>query len=119
VAVAVNTLPTLPISAFCPEGAGLIPEIAHLRRHVAKARGRAHDDRVVLGQLVHRRNWSFLIQLDPDLPGLLFRNQFRHTFDHDFDALHLGGAGRHLAGQRFDVAVHAVVQHQHPCFLHG
>ncbi len=52
VAVLANTLPTLPISApLSPQAAGLVEEVAHLRRHVAEAGRRAEDDGVVLGQL--------------------------------------------------------------------
>jgi len=43
-------------SAAHPMPTALIEKIAHLGAHVAEARGRAEDDRVSIGKLIHPRH---------------------------------------------------------------
>src|SRR5215470_4016159 len=47
-----------------PEVAGLVEEIAHLRRHIAKARRRAEDDCIVLLELIRGSERGGLIELE-------------------------------------------------------
>ena len=72
--------------ALHPQAAGLVEEVAHLRRHVAEAGRRAEDDRVVIGELVDGGDRRRLVELDAGLPGDLLRHQLRHALDVDLGA---------------------------------
>ncbi len=70
VADEVKAAPTLPFSALArPQAAGLVEEVGHLRGHAAKARARADDDGVVVGQVLDRGDRGGLVQLVVRLPA--------------------------------------------------
>ena len=72
--------------ALDPQPAGLVEEVAHLRRHHAEAGRRAEDDGVVVGELVDGRDRRRLVQLEAGLLRHLVRHQLRHALDVDLDA---------------------------------
>ncbi|MNT30844.1 hypothetical protein D3C72_1666560 [compost metagenome] len=94
-----------------PQATGLVPEIAHLRRHRAETRAGADDDRIVIRQFVHRRHRSRLVQLEVGGLGNLFRNEFGNALDHGFRAGRLHALGNRI-GHFLDMAVRGVIKYQ-------
>src|SRR6516165_1164269 len=96
--------------ALHPETAGLVEEVAHLRAHVAEARGRSEDDGVVVHELVYGRDGRGLVQLHAGSLSDFLRHQFRNTLDGDLSAWHrtstFGDRLRHL----LDVTPSAVIE---------
>src|SRR6478672_4019236 len=52
-----------------PVAAGLVEEVAHLRAHIAEARGCAEYYGVVIRELVYGRDWRSLVQLHVGFPS--------------------------------------------------
>src|SRR5580765_8406188 len=74
--------------ALHPQAAGLVEEVAHLRAHVAEARGRAEDDGVVIRELVRLRDRRALIDLQAGLLGDILRYEFGNALYGDLRAGH-------------------------------
>ena len=102
--------PDFPMQrATHPQAAGLIQKIRHLRRHAPEARAHADDDRVVIRELVHRRNWGFLIQLEMRFLRDLLWNEFGHPLDCDLGAGLAGAFGDGLS-HRLDMPIGGVIE---------
>src|SRR5215471_12250566 len=91
-----------------PETPGLVQEVAHLRAHVAEARGRTEDDGVVCREFVHATNRSGLVQLHAGFFGDFLRHQFRNTLDDDLSAGYRASAIGDRLGHLLDVTPSAV-----------
>ena len=82
-----------------------------MRGHVAEPGGRAEDDRVIVGKLVHRRDRRRLIDLEVGFLRYVFRHQLGHPLDRHVGAGTLRAFGDRL-GHCFDMSVCAVVEHE-------
>src|SRR6516165_24736 len=90
VPVLAKTLPILPISApLDPETACLVKKVAHLGAHVPKARRRAEQDRIGLGQLIHLGDRN----LGEGWPGRLGATRFPHRLGHQLRYLEQADLG--------------------------
>src|SRR6266478_912336 len=106
-------------SAAHPMPTALIEKIAHLGAHVAEARGRAEDDRVCLGKLLHPRHRNvrecrarFLCAtLLEDVVG----NKLWNLENACLHARYFFHALRYRFGQSIDVPVHAVENDLYLC----
>ena len=115
VAVEVKALPTLPTSApLHPERPGLVPEIAHLRGHVAEAGRRADDDRVIVAKLVGIGERRVLVELDAGAAADLLGHQLGDALHDDLGALDLARAFGDGRGHRLDMAVARIIENQDP-----
>jgi hypothetical protein len=99
-----------------PQPAGLVEEIRHLRGHAAKARAGAHNDSVVIGEIVDLCDRCSLIELVVRRFRDIRWYQLRHPLDID------GGTGRARAfgdGVRhgLDVSVGGIIENEN--FCHG
>src|SRR3569832_2056916 len=83
-----------------PQLAGLVDEIAQLRRHHAVARGAAEENAIVVAAVVGVCDGRLLLELDADLLRLGLRNGLAHAL-------------RHGLTHQFDMPVHAVIKHQY------
>lgn len=104
VALDEKTEPTLPTCTACPERAGLVDEVLHLRRHVSVACACAKDDGVILGQFLYGSDQSTLVELVAGVFRHIRRDQLRHSLDNHVGA---GFASPFCHGVRhgFDVSV--------------
>src|SRR5262245_27454594 len=94
-----------------PETTGLIEEVLHLTRHVAKPSRRANDDCIVVRKLPWLSDRRGLIELVTSLAGNLFRHEFRNALDDDVRGRVVGPRGDRL-GHALDMTVRRVIEHK-------
>ena len=95
-----------------PEAAGLVEKVLHLRRHIAETGRRSENDRIVIGELVHRSDGRLLVELVVSLVGHFDGDQLGHALDR-----HLGTAGasalRCRISHLLDMAPCRIIKHQY------
>src|SRR6516165_1266219 len=96
--------------AHYPEATGLVEEVAHLRAHVAEARGRSKDDGVVVRELIHGRDARGLVQLHAGFLGDLLRHQLGNALDRDLSARYRASSFGNRLGHLLNVTIGAVVE---------
>ena len=96
-----------------PQAAGLIEEVAHLRRHVAETRRRADDDRVIIGEFARRGNRCGLVGLQARGGGDIIGDEFGYPLDGDAGAGNLGRAGGDGVGERLHMAIARVIEDEY------
>src|SRR5262245_35519367 len=94
-----------------PETTGMIEEVLHLARHVAKPSRRANYDGIVVGKLPGLSDRRGLVQLVTSLAGNLFRYEFRNALDDRVRGRVAGPQGDRLS-HPLDVTVRRVVEHK-------
>src|SRR5262245_3839185 len=94
-----------------PEATGLIEEVLHLARHVAKPSRRANDDCIVVRKLLWLSDRCGLIELVTSLAGNLFRHEFRNAFYDDVRNRVMGPHGDRLS-HALDMTVGRVIEHK-------
>jgi len=60
----------------CPQAAGLIEELLHLRRHVSETSRRAKNDGVIVCEIVDLGDRRLLVELEVRLARDLLRHEF-------------------------------------------
>jgi hypothetical protein len=103
------------IKALDPETAGLVEKAAHLARHIAKARGHAKQDGIVVGQFGWAGDLCGLIGLAACVLEDILGHGFGHALDGDLGTADAAGAFGHGLRHGFDMTVHGVVENQHFC----
>jgi len=98
--------------AIHPQAAGLIEEVAHLRRHVAEPGRGAEDDGIVVGQLGRLGDRRRLIEPDAGLARGVLGHQLRDPLDGYVGAADAFGAFRDGVCHRLDMAIARIVENQ-------
>src|SRR5262245_61964976 len=92
-----------------PEATGLIEEVLHLTRHIAKPSGRANDDGIVVGKLQRLSDRRDLVQLVTSFAGDLFRHEFRNALKDDVRC-HVEGSRGDRLSHAFDMTVRRTIE---------